>query len=730
MPMLLLFVAAVLQSAALMFILEPMFARMVLPLLGGSPAVWNTALVFYQVVLLLGYGYVHGATSRLRPRMQVIVHLGLIVAAFACLPLALRAGGPPPVSGQPLGWLLFTLLASVGLPFLAVSTTGPLLQKWIAATPHPWARDPYWLYAASNFGSFLGLLAYPLLIEPRLTLMQQSRWWSWGFAALAAMVVGCAWVARRFATAPIEARDRGAASGAVALPLGRRLRWALLAFVPSSLMMGATTHITTDIASVPLLWVIPLAVYLVSFVLVFARRPLLPHALCVRALPLLVLPLMVVMLARPAHPIVLIIGMHLSMLFMAAMVCHGELARDRPSTEHLTSFYLWLAVGGAVGGVFNAIIAPLAFRSVIEYPLVIGLACMLAPARGSGPVTTRVRVLDVALPFAIGIVPVLVVMISRWSGGEPNRLLIGSTAALLTFPLLRVSRRPLRFGLAIGILLLSNPIEVAIGAHQLVEARSFFGMHRVVADPVRGLHALYHGTTLHGVQRYLPTRSEEPIGYYGKSGPVGDVFEALGPSRVRSVAVAGLGAGGLAAYARPGQRWRFFEIDPDVKQIAADPRYFGYLSDAPADVEVVLGDARLSLARSDDRFDLIVLDAYSSDAIPVHLLTREALAVYQSRLTEHGVLVFHISNQYFDLAPVVGRLAADAGLQGWVRSSGRMKAEQIAQGLVQSHYAVVARRAEDVGPLAHDERWHRLEPGNVPLWTDDYSSLFSVLRTK
>ena len=726
-----LFLAAVLQSAALMFILEPMFARMVLPLLGGSPAVWNTALVFYQIALLLGYGYVHGATSRLKPRHQVLLHLALLVAAFACLPIALRAASPPPANGQPLFWLLLVLLASVGLPFLAVSTTGPLLQKWLAATPHRWARDPYWLYAASNFGSFLGLLAYPLLIEPRLSLAQQSRWWSWGFAALAALVVGCALAARRFGAAAAGAAP-DPASGAetsTPVPLRRKLRWALLAFAPSSLMMGATTHITTDIASVPLLWVIPLAVYLLSFVIVFARRPLIPHPLCVRALPLLVLPLMVVMLGRPAHPIVPIIGLHLVVLFTAAMVCHGELARDRPSTEHLTGFYLWLALGGALGGVFNAIIAPLAFRSVIEYPLVIGLACMLAPARSNGPVTVRVRVLDFVLPLLIGSIPVLVVMVSRWSGGVPNRLLIVMTAALLSFPLLRLSRRPLRFGMANGVLLLSNPIDAAVGAHMMVEERSFFGMHRVFADPVHGLHSLYHGTTLHGVQRYLPTRSDAPLGYYGRNGPIGEVFDAL-DGKVRSVAVAGLGAGGLAAYAQPGQHWRFFEIDPDVRQIASDPRYFEYLTKAPADMKVVLGDARLSLAESSERFDMIVLDAYSSDAIPVHLLTREAVALYQSRLTEHGVLVFHISNQYFELAPVVARLAADAGLQGWVSSSGRMKAEQMAEGLLPSLYAVVARRPEDIGRLAQDPRWHRLEAGNTPLWTDDYSSLFSVLRMK
>ena len=733
--MLLVFTAAVLLSAAMMFILEPMFARMVLPSLGGSPAVWNTALVFYQIALLAGYGYVHWSTTRLRARHQAFLHLALLVAALFCLPISLPAGWHPPSGTQPLTWLLMVLVVALGLPFVAVSTTGPLMQKWFAATSHRLAPDPYFLYAASNLGSVLGLLAYPLVIEPRLHLVDQTRLWSWGYAVLAALVIGCAFAARRLAgsaSAPSLASDAAAPSiSASSLPIGRRLRWALLAFAPSSLMMGATTHITTDIAAVPLLWVLPLAVYLVSFILVFARRSLLPHAFWARALPLLVLPLMIIMLGRPAHPIVPIIGLHLAVLFVAAMVCHGELARDRPPAEHLTGFYLWLALGGALGGIFNAIIAPLAFKSVLEYPLVIALACMLAPARSTGVVTPRVRVLDVLLPIAIGSVPVLMVLLLKSLGVEPTRLLIVLTAGLLAFPLLSLSRRPLRFGLAIGVVLLSNPIEVAQGARDLIAERSFFGLSRVQSDPVRGLHSLYHGTTLHGVQRYRPQLCDDPLGYYGRSGPLGDVFNDIGgPGGIRSVAVAGLGAGAIAAYARPGQRWRFFEIDPAVNRIASDPRFFCYLQNAHADLQVVLGDARLSLTESKDRFDLIVLDAYSSDAIPVHLLTREALALYQSRLTEHGVLVFHVSNQYFRLAPVVARLAGDAGWLCWVRNSGRLDARDQAQGLVPSHYAVVARRPADVGALAHDERWKPVEPGTAPVWTDDYSSLFSVLRTQ
>jgi len=724
---------AVLISAFLLFFLEPMFARMVLPKLGGSPAVWNTALVFYQVTLLAGYGYVHWATTRLGVRRQAVLHLFLMFAALVALPIAIPHGWQPPSNQNPIPWLLGLLTVAVGLPLFVVSTTGPLMQRWFAATTHRRAADPYFLYAASNLGSLAGLLSYPIVWEPRLTLTGQGRLWSWGYVLLTAVTGICAIAMRRATRVPANAAlapglpDAAAISASSDPPsLGRRVRWVLLALAPSSLMMGVTTHISTEIASIPLLWVVPLALYLATFILTFSRRPLFPPALMVRVLPLVVLPLVVAVLAHAVEPVVLITCLHLVGLFVLAMVCHGELARTRPPVEHLTEFYLWLAVGGSLGGIFNAILAPLVFRTIVEYPLAIVLACLVAPSRATRTTGTS-RVLDVALPLLIVAIGWGIAFgIAHWGAGERAHTIGVATAALLTFPVLSFSRRPIRFGLGVGALLLLSPDRFTHNTTTLHLERSFFGSHRVVSDERRALHLLYHGTTLHGIQS--TEKGTEPLGYYTREGPFGDVFAATQSRGIRSVAVMGLGAGGVSGYSKAGERWTFFEIDPAVRRIAYDPRDFTFLRDSPAEIHVVLGDARLSLAATTERFDVIVLDAYSSDAIPVHLLTREALALYLDRLAPGGVLLFHISNRHFRLAPVVARLALDAGLCARTRHF-EADARQIAAGVLPSECAVLARRCEDLGTLESDPRWQVLRvPKGAPLWRDDFSSLWSVLR--
>jgi hypothetical protein len=727
--MLIIFVATVFLSAALLFVVEPMSARMVLPLLGGSPAVWNTALVFFQVTLVAGYGYVHWSTTRLGARGQTLLHFVLLGAAMLVLPIGMPRGWTPPVERNPAPWLLGVMTVTLGLPFLAVSTTGPLMQKWLAVTRHRLAPDPYFLYAASNLGSLVGLLCYPALLEPHLRLADQSRLWMWGYGLLVALTLVCAWMMRRFAAPAPLARAPDPPGGAMAPPdVRRRIRWILLAFAPSSLMMAVTTHITTDIAAVPLLWVVPLAIYLLTFILVFARRAVIPHVAAVWSLPFLVLPLLIVIVGRPAQPIVPIMGFHLLVLFVAALVCHGELARDRPGTEHLTAFYLWLAVGGALGGVFNALVAPRIFRSVAEYPIALVLACLLAPPRRPIGPGLRARVLDVALPAVVAAIPLLIVGWFRSHRVPFDRAFEVLLVAILVFPVFSFRRRPVRFGLGVGALLLANPAELGMHARMLHSERSFFGIHRVVVDGTGGFHQLLHGTTLHGVQRVRPRLCREPAGYYGRGGPLGEVFRALPQRNDRAVAVAGLGAGAAAAYAGAGERWTFFEIDPVVRRIACDPRWFCYLEECPADFSVVLGDARLSLAGSRGRFDLILLDAYSSDAIPVHLLTREALRVYLDRLAPGGIIAFHLSNKFFDLVPVVSRLALDAGLVCRVRDSGTLNDQALSEGLLPSLYAVVARRGADLGALASDAAWTTPSGGGSNLWTDDFSSLFSVLR--
>ena len=740
--MLALYTLTILVSAALLFIVQPMFARMVLPSLGGTPAVWNTALVFYQTALLGGYAYVHWTSTHLQRRTQVALHAALLLAAGCLLPLHVPSWWNPPTDRNPIPALLGLLTVAVGLPFFVVSTTGPLLQKWFAGSRHRLARDPYFLYAASNVGSIAGLLSYPILIEPTLRLGHQTLGWSVGYAALVLLTLTCGfWTSRGLAAVklgimpdPLEPEateeELPPPAPAPAIERRRRLRWILLAFAPSSLMMGVTTHISTDIAAVPLLWVLPLALYLASFVIVFARRQILPLHVATRVLPFLVLPLLVVMVGRTVQPLFFVIGLHLAVLLIAAVVCHGALAQDRPGPERLTEFYLWMAVGGALGGFFNALVAPIAFDAILEYPIAIALVCLLIPTTTRPGTSRRSRILDFALPAAVGLLVAGVTLGLESTDVQATRPIVVLLVALLTLPIFSFQRRPLRFGLAVAAVLLLNPVEIDQRVHGLHSERSFFGLHRVLTDYQAKFHVLCNGSTVHGVQRVRPVPSREPLGYYNPSGPLGDVFRAVdGLGHTHAVGILGLGAGGIAAYALPGQRWTYYEIDPAVNRIAHDPRMFTYLSGSPAPIHVVLGDGRLSLAKSRETYDMIVLDAYSSDAIPVHLLTRESLQLYLQHLSPDGLIVFHLSNQYFRLAPVVGALARDAGLTCRVRYSGDVSDSAAANGIMPSVYAVAARAPSALGSLLSAPGWKpvKLEP-KARLWTDDYSSLWAALH--
>ncbi|HEU5100772.1 MAG TPA: fused MFS/spermidine synthase, partial [Roseiflexaceae bacterium] len=699
--MLIIYALAIFVSALLLFIVEPMFARMILPLLGGSPSVWNTAVVFYQAMLLLGYVYAHAATKWLGVRRQAALHIVLLLLPLLALPIGIPAGWSPPTQANPALWLLALLLVAVGVPFFVVSASSPLLQTWFAATRHRAAADPYFLYAASNVGSMLALLAYPLLIEPRLGLREQSWIWAGGYLLLAALIGMCAVLVRRApaspalatlaATAPAPAGER--------LSWRRRGRWVLLAFVPSSLMLSVTTYLSTNIAPIPLLWVIPLAIYLLTFILVFMRRPILPHTLVLRALPIAILPLIITLVAQATQPIGLLIGLHLAVFFVATMACHGAIARDRPPPTQLTEFYLWMSAGGVLGGLFNALLAPLLFTTVVEYPLVLVLACVLLETKdqglktkdqrqeiekNSGALVVRPssfvlwpRLLDLGLPAALGALVALAILGARGAGMSNSPLGLGLMFGVPSLVCFSFSRRPLRFGLAIGAILLASTLYTSGQGQVLHAERSFFGIHRVLLDATGQFHSLAHGSTRHGMQSLDPANRNEPLTYYSRSGPIGQVLADLTQRRPGArVAAIGLGAGSLACYKQPGQQWTFYEIDPSVVRIAREPAYFTYLQDCAPDAGMVLGDARLSLASAPDGgYDLIVLDAYSSDSIPMHLITREALALYLRKLAPGGVLAFHISNLYLDLKPALGNLAADAGLASLARDDLVLSAE-------------------------------------------------------
>ena len=717
--MYLLFAGTIFVGAALLFVIELMFARMILPLLGGSPAVWNTAMVFYQTALLAGYAYVHLTTRWLSPRRQALAHVAVLLLPLVVLPIAIPGHWTPPTQSNPIPWLLGLMTVAVGLPFFVVATTSPVLQNWFAGTGHRHAGDPYFLYAASNLGSTLGLLSYPFLLEPWLRLKEQRWLWTVGYCVLAVLTAACAWMVRSNVQPPAKVL------AATVLSSKRRLRWVLLAAVPSSLMLGVTTHLSTDIAAVPLLWVVPLAIYLLSFIFVFARRPVLPHQWMVRALPWVVLPLVVLLCARAARPLALVMGWHVVALFVVAMVCHGELAKDRPAPEHLTEFYLWMSLGGVLGGVFNALIAPVVFSWVVEYPLALGAGCALAPGSNAGD--RRQRLLDLMLPLAVGVLAANLAPLLQSAGVASVAWLVTLKSAVPAVIALAFVRRPMRFGLTVGVVLLVNTWLPGERERLLHIERSFFGIHRLMIDATGQRIRLSHGTVVHGMQSLVAGESRLPLSYYHPRGPIGQVFAAL--PALRRVGVVGLGAGSLAAYARPQQQWKYYEIDPAVVNIACNTNYFTFLAECRAPLEIVLGDARLALGAASEKYDLLILDAYSSDVVPLHLVTREAMRVYTDHLSPTGCLAMHISNRYLNLQPVVANLAADAGLVCLIQSEASIPEQDRRKGRQTSTWAILARDASQFGPLAADGRWERANgvPGQR-VWTDDFASLFSVLR--
>ena len=724
-----LYTLTIFVGALLLFSVQPLFARLMLPLLGGSPAVWNTAMVFFQGALLAGYAYAHGSTRKLGVRRQAGWHLPLLLAPLGVLPLALPAGWTPPAEGSPIPWLLALMAISVGPPFFVLSSTSPLLQKWFASTDHPQAKAPYFLYAASNVGSLLALLAYPLWFERHLTLVEQGRLWTAGYAVFVTLAVACAVVLWKNRAGPPDSAPAGAPARSSAGPAPNwalRRRWVLLSFVPSSLLLGVTGYVSTEVAVVPLLWVLPLSLYLLTFVLAFAQRRWVSGPVLGRALPMGLVPLAMILAAQGTQPLVPIAAIHLIVFFLMAWLCHAQLADTRPDADYLTEFYLWLSVGGVLGGAFNALAAPLLFDGLWEYPIMLVLGSLIALPR---PADARGANRGDWL-WPAGLAVLAAVLLLPRGDSPPDaaavpRLALGTLAGVCFF----FSKRRLRFALGLVVLLLGGAIAHRQTTRELAVKRSFFGVHHVFDQQPEGFHRLLHGSTPHGLQDPRQERRREPLTYYHRTGPVGQLMADYANDPARRIAVVGLGAGSMAAYALPGQAWTFYEIDPAVLGIARDPRLFTFLSDSPGRINCVLGDARLSLARAPDVYDVLVLDAYSSDAIPVHLVTREALALYRSKLAPGGLLAFHISNLHLDLEPVFANLAADAGLFCLVRDDTVVSQADKAGGKSASVWLVMAAAKETLRPLAHDPRWlpGRRDPA-LALWTDDYSSLLSVIR--
>lgn len=739
--MLLVYLLAIFLSASLLFLVQPMAAKLVLPILGGSPSVWNTTMVFFQALLLLGYFYSHLVTKKLPRLAQGAVHALVIAAGALMLPIALpKVVGTPGPGESPALWLLMLLPLVAGVPFFVLTTTGPLLQSWFASSSHARAKDPYFLYAASNVGSFVGLLSFPFFLEPRFDLAEQAAWFSRGyyaFAGLAALCFVFAWRGDDRSTRPTAA-----AAEPVKITWPQRLLWIALAAVPSSLSLGVTQTITTDIAPVPLLWVVPLSLYLLTFVLAFSAWFRIKARTIGYLLVAATLGTIAVRFLGGTMPTELVILSHLAVLFFGALVCHRRLAETRPEASGLTEFYLWLAVGGVLGGLFNAMLAPFVFNAALEYPFAIAAACALIPSRV--PLERRTVLFSVlaALVVASGAVMGVQALGARGaiapaSMPSARAVLIGLACVCL---LLGPAGGSLRFGIAamvvfVGTMLLTRQES---GALVYVE-RTFFGIHEVYRNG--DIAQLQHGTTIHGMQRRDELLRRTPLIYFHPDGPLGDVVRHAQRKPEAAFAVIGLGAGSIAAYPRATDSMTFFEIDPAVAGIARNPDLFSYLSDSRGKLDIVIGDGRAALSRDPRRFDLIILDAFSSDSVPLHLLTREAIIAYRAHLREGGCVSFHVSSRFLVLAPIIAATIAATNtpddtdpMTVLIRDDSLTREESARTGRFPSTWLLALRRSDAAPILAAaastndpTRQWREVPISRMKPWTDAYSSIWSAL---
>ncbi|MGQ2991333.1 MAG: fused MFS/spermidine synthase [Brevundimonas sp.] len=737
----LLFAVAIFTSAALVFVVQPMVTKLVLPMLGGSPSVWNTSMVFFQTALLAGYGYAH-ALQRVRSiRTQVGVHLGLLVLAALFLPLKVSGLLGDPDSAAPSAWLLATLTLSIGAPFAVLSATAPLLQAWYARVRagKPDGQNPYVLYAASNLGSFLALLAYPLVIEPLATLSGQRLGWSGGYAAFVLMIVLLAlavWRRREDASIQVEPAPL-ARSPAIAWREKGLL--VLLAAAPSSLMLGVTAHLSTDVASAPFLWVVPLALYLLTFVIAFQSRPIIPLPITLVVQAAVVALCLVITPFRTGNwP--MMVAIHLAAFFLTTLMCHQLMARRRPAPDRLTEFYLLMSLGGVVGGAFTALLAPVIFKGVWEYPLVMVLVALFRPALKSEIGKSAVIVMVGGLIIAASPPILSWVFQNDWDlAWKFNRMFplrmqqlaitILGGVAIIAF-LLR--GRPWFFAALLAAITVSGHY-IARGYEAAITERSFFGVMKVsptTDDRMGGtVHVLMHGTTLHGAQARDPRFACLPTLYYAPSTPIGQATQAVQRRGWGvNIGVVGQGSGAMAGYKRPDDTMTFFEIDPAVDRLSRDPKWFTFINGcAEGPVRTVLGDARLTLGREQaGSYDLLLIDAFSSDAVPTHLLTQEAIAGYLKLLKPNGVVILHLSNRNLDItgpAEAAARaLNAPFLHQIYAENS---DAPDMAEASTEA--IILSPTAAGLAEFTNDPRWDRGANADVRPWTDDYVNLFGAV---
>jgi len=723
------FTLSIFLSATLLFSVQPLFAKLVLPLLGGSSSVWNTAMVFFQGMLLGGYIYAHLISKYLKLPIQILCHAVILSLGLFFLPLAVASGWTPPEGGAQAYWLIGLFAVSVGMPFFAISANAPLLQRWFSRTEHKDADDPYFLYAASNAGSLLSLCLYPIVFEPLLRLQEQTGLWATGYWVLIAVILSAGIFAALHQKTQSPVAEKVVASVSK-VTTKQRLFWIFLAFIPSSLMLGVTSHMANNIASAPFLWIIPLALYLLTFVIVFAKRPIVTPKQLAILFPWVIL---VALIAGFVLKLFVLVSIGLSLIcyFIIALYCHGRLVEARPDVGNLTEFYIWMSFGGVLGGVFNALIAPAIFPNVYEY-LIILIAAQLAV-----PPKTETS-FDVIKSKAIHLAKYVFLGLVIYKGfamlGLDARIgaFIGGGVFLLGLSRMRGQTKT--FFLDLGILAVLVMVLPTLYHKPILTDRSFFGvLHVKEVESKHGLvHKFIHGDTIHNYQFLDADKRKIPLAYYAP----GNTFDmAMQAARVESpqmtIAMVGLGAGAMACYEKPGDSWTYYEIDPAVVDMATNPKYFSFMSDCSTASDIRIGDARMTLeALAPASQDMIVVDAFSSDSIPTHLLTTEALELYRSKLKQDGLMFFHTSNRVMDVASVVVRLADEAGLASRYVETSDFSDKEYGEFYIASTGVLIGNERRIIAATDKALEWKILDPSpSVKAWSDDYSSILGSIKS-
>jgi SAM-dependent methyltransferase len=747
-------------GAANMFALQPMIGKLLAPWLGSAPAVWTTCLLFFQIVLLAGYVYVHWLTKSLEMKPQLLLHGTIVVLSIIALPLALPEfmTSNIPSDGYHAYWVFVTLTLAVGAPAFVLATTAPLVQAWFGATTHRLASNPYPLYIASNAGSMIGLISYPFLLEPNLTLTTQRQLWSIAWIVYSLLLCIVALICWRHLNEikPTEVLGDGDPEEATGersgrFPFLRALVWVALSFVPSSLLLGVTNHMTTDIAAMPMLWTVPLAIYLLSWTVSFSDYGIWLHRSMKWIAPIAILAAAFTWAAELHGQILWVLTVHMVALLSTCWALHRRLYESRPETSHLTSFYIAIAFGGALGGIFNAVVAPILFSGFAEYPLALVASLLLLPGMQKQGDSERVKptlpliwqqtVLLIMTVLSAAALSKYVYQSVRWQiwdlesvatrlGWTTDQVEKWVEFAIPLTPALLLIGRPRFQAAALGAALVVG-VCINLSSNILLRERSFFGVLTVREFHNDGQkHTLVHGGILHGEQWFTePSDRYEARSYYHKDGPLGDVMDIMAQRKDGfSIAAIGLGTGSIAAYGQPNRPITFFEIDAMVEAIARNPKYFTYVSDClqrGGSLEVRIGDARVMMSKATDTFDVIVIDAFSSDAIPLHLITREAIEGWFRCLRSDGVLAFHTSNRYVDLTPVLANAAEAMGVSAFVRVDVHGDAENGRSG---SSWIVLIADPTISSEFENRKDWSppATRPG-LKVWTDDFASVIPVL---